>query len=432
MLGSFDCLIIDNAATGQLRPEQLEAIQVWVGTGGLLITVGGATWQSTLGPLPPDLLPVEPTGLTSVQTLDAVGQLMEVPLDSPAPWLVSQSRPRVERGARVVANQDGIPLIVASKQGDGTLMYLAFEPTTRNFRSWPGNEAMWRYLLTHAAVDNGVGSALVRPYLRWGGRPPRIAMADFSTHPKPTLDWFWVMASDVRALDLAERCCVLGRRGLVGTSLLAAIGVTGVVTLLGFTVARTRAEPEAGHDARRRGAPHRSWRRLGGVHPRVDLDPGPSRGQVRLPACPTMRSPAGCTTRSRARATSPTLAGHSALVKARSPASTMSRCGRDSSRPPRWTVSCARRLAYRRTCCVERGALTGTVINRTGGRLSDAYLVVDNDIRPLGSLDRDQTQLRWTSCCLQRAAAGNLAAAAFADKLTPTWLVRAARRRRAT
>src|SRR5215471_9705777 len=50
LLGSFDCLIIDNAASAQLRPEQLEAIQVWVGTGGLLIEVGGATWQSTLGP----------------------------------------------------------------------------------------------------------------------------------------------------------------------------------------------------------------------------------------------------------------------------------------------------------------------------------------------------------------------------------------------
>jgi hypothetical protein len=67
---------------------------------------------------------------------------------------------------------------------------------------------------------------------------------------------------------------------------------------------------------------------------------------------------------------------------------------------------------------VERGALTGTVINRTGGRLSDAYLVVDNDIRPLGSLDRDQTS-HVDILLPARAAAGNLAAAAFADKLTP-------------
>ena len=88
--------------------------------------------------------------------------------DTPGPWLVSNSRPRTDRGAHVVVAQDGVPLIVASKRGDGTLIYLAFEPTARNFRQWSGNEALWRYLITHAAVDNGVGSALVRPYLRWG------------------------------------------------------------------------------------------------------------------------------------------------------------------------------------------------------------------------------------------------------------------------
>src|SRR5205823_4226844 len=93
LLGSFDCLIIDNAATSQLRPEQLEALQVWVGTGGLPIAIGGATWRSTLGPLPAELLPVEPTGLTSVQSLSSIGDLMDQPLTSGGPWLVSQSRP---------------------------------------------------------------------------------------------------------------------------------------------------------------------------------------------------------------------------------------------------------------------------------------------------------------------------------------------------
>ena len=191
----------------QLRPEQLEAIQVWVGTGGLLIEVGGSTWQSTLGPLPPDLLPVEPTGLTNLHSLNALGDFMGSPIDTGGPWLVSNSRPRTDRGAHVVVSQDGVPLIVASKQGDGTLMYLAFEPTARNFRQWTGNEALWRYLITHAAVDNGVGSALVRPYLRWGG-PPRLSMADFSTHPKPTWTgsgrWSASMAS-----GSARRCSSL-------------------------------------------------------------------------------------------------------------------------------------------------------------------------------------------------------------------------------
>src|SRR5919205_819480 len=244
LLGSFDCLIIDNAATAQLRPEQLEAIQVWVGTGGLLIEVGGSTWQSTLGPLPPDLLPVEPVGLTNLDSLSSLGDFMEVPLDAPGPWLVTQSRARTDRGARVVVAQDGVPLVVASKRGDGTVIYLAFEPTSRNFRQWAGNEALWRFLITHAAVDNGVGSALVRPYLRWGGRAPRLAMADFSTHPKPTLNWFWVLVG-VYGVGLGVSLFVFGRRGMVGWGILSAVVLTAGAALIAFGIARDRAEPDA-------------------------------------------------------------------------------------------------------------------------------------------------------------------------------------------
>src|SRR5215831_9847159 len=244
LLGSFDCLIIDNAATAQLRPDQLEAIQVWVGTGGLLLEVGGATWQSTLGPLPPDLLPVEPNGLTNVQSLSALGDFMDVPLDQSGPWLVSNSRPRTDRGAHVVVAQDGVPLIVASKRGDGTVIYLAFEPTARNFRSWAGNDALWRYLLTHAAVDNGVGSALVRPYLRWGGRPPRLAMADYSTQPKPSLDWFWTLIG-VYGVGVGAALFMFGRRGMVGWGLLSIVGFTALAGAVAFMVARQRAEPDA-------------------------------------------------------------------------------------------------------------------------------------------------------------------------------------------
>jgi hypothetical protein len=67
---------------------------------------------------------------------------------------------------------------------------------------------------------------------------------------------------------------------------------------------------------------------------------------------------------------------------------------------------------------IDHGALTGLVTNRTGGRLSDAYIVVDSDFRPLGSLEKDQSsQIDFTLPA--QASAGNLAATAIADKLTP-------------
>jgi hypothetical protein len=67
---------------------------------------------------------------------------------------------------------------------------------------------------------------------------------------------------------------------------------------------------------------------------------------------------------------------------------------------------------------VDHGSLTGIVTNRTGGRLSDAYVVVDSDIRPLGTLEKDQSS-QVDFLLPQQAAAGDLAATAIADKLTP-------------
>ena len=428
LLGSFDCLIIDNAATAQLRPEQLEAIQVWVGTGGLLIEVGGATWQSTLGPLPPDLLPVEPSGLTNLPALNALGDFMESPFDAPGPWLVSNSRPRTDRDAHVVAAQDGVPLVVAAKRGDGTLIYLAFDPTSRNFRQWTGNEALWRYLITHAAVDNGVGSALVRPYLRWGRGAPRLAMADFSTHPKPALDWFWSLVG-VYGVGLGAALFIFGRRGMVGLSLMSVIGLTLGASLIAFVVARQRAEPDAAItrvivvrpiDVGNSSAAYtheyvsilaRHDGNFNFVLPTEDL----SRGLYFPFPRPADESDSSWPFRVDEGA-QPTLAN---MPLKQGQLATAQLDGQLKEAP-----------GVQADLLVDHGALTGIVTNRTGGRLSDAYIAVDGDFRPLGTLEKDQSsQIDFT--LPTQAAAGNLAATAIADKLTPPGLVQQAGRRRA-
>jgi len=416
LLGSFDCLIIDNAATAQLRPEQLEAIQVWVGTGGLLIEVGGATWQSTLGPLPPDLLPVEPTGLTNVQSMSALGDFMEVPMDQAGPWLVSNSRPRTDRGAHVVVAQDGVPLVVASKSGDGTIIYLAFEPTSRNFRQWTGNDALWRYLITHAAVDNGVGSALVRPYLRWGGRAPRLSLADFSTQPKPTLDWFWTLVG-LYGVGLGGALFFFTRRGMIGWGILTIVGLTLGAAGVAFIVAVQRAEPDAAmtrvvvvrpinvgnssaaytHEFVSVLARHDGTYNF--VMPQDDL----SRGLYFPFPRPADESDSNWPFNVLEGA-QPTLQN---MQLKQGQLATAQIDGQLKEAP-----------GVQADLQVDHGALTGIVTNRTGGRLSDAYVVVDSDIRPLGTLEKDQSS-QLDFLLPPQAAAGNMAATALADKLTP-------------
>jgi hypothetical protein len=416
LLGSFDCLIIDNAATAQLRPEQLEAIQVWVGTGGLLIEVGGATWQSTLGPLPPDLLPVEATGLTNLQSMSALGDFMDTPFDAPGPWLVSNSRPRTDRGAHTVLAQDGVPLMVASKRGDGTIIYLAFDPTSRNFRQWSGSEQLWRYLITHAAVDNGAGSSLVRPYLRWGRGAPRLALADFSTHPKPALDWFWGLVA-VYAVGLGASLFVSSRRGMVGWGLMSIVGLTVGAAAIAFVVARQRAEPDAAitrtvvvrpidvgnskaaytHEYVSVLARHDGTFNF--VLPNEDL----SRGLYFPFPRPSDESDSGWPFRVTEGA-QPSL---DKMPLKQGQLATAQIDGQLTEAP-----------GVQADLMVDHGGLTGMVTNRTGGRLSDAYIVVDGDFRPLGTLEKDQSS-QVDFLLPPQAAAGNLAATAIADKLTP-------------
>src|SRR5205814_4028936 len=67
---------------------------------------------------------------------------------------------------------------------------------------------------------------------------------------------------------------------------------------------------------------------------------------------------------------------------------------------------------------IDHGGLNGMVTNRTGGRLSDAFIAVDGDFRPLGTLEKDQSS-QIDFLLPPQAAAGNMAATAIADKLTP-------------
>lgn len=424
LLGSFDCIVIDNAATGQLRPEQLDALQVWVGTGGLLIAVGGPTWQSTLGPLPPGLLPVEIGGLTQVQSLSSIATLLDVPPDSGGTWLVSQSRPRISGGASVVAAQNGVPLIVAAKRGEGTVIYLAFEPTGRALQGWGGADQLWRYLVTHAGVDNGVGSALVRPYLRWG-RVPRVGMADFTTQPRTSFDWLWKLVAGYGAI-VAGGVYFLGRRGLTGWTVLGTAAVVGVTTAGAVAFARQNSEPDAavtrlsvirpievGDSAAAYTRDYVSVlaKRDGPFSFALSEDQLARGMQFSAPASASgTASPGGddhsasATFRIRQGAT-PTFDG---LALQQGQLATAVVDGQLRQAP-----------GVQADLRVENTTLTGSLTNRTGSRLTDAFLVLDgNNFQRLGTIERDES--RSVDTVLPRqASAGSMAASALAEKLIP-------------
>ena len=242
-------------------------------------------------------------------------------------------------------------------------------------------------------------------------------MADFSTHPKPALDWFWALVG-VYGVGLGGALFFFGRRGMVGWGLLSMVGLTvrrGVVAFIGGPPARRAGR---GDDPRGRACDRSTSATARRPTPTSTSRCWPDATGSSASCCRPKTSAAGCTSRSPARATSRTRAGRSASAKAHSRRSTELPLKQGQLATAQIDGQLKEAPGVQADLLVDHGALTGMVTNRTGGRLSDAYIVVDGDFRPLGSLGSDQSS-QIDFLLPPQAAAGNLAATAIADKLTP-------------
>src|SRR5215212_1703797 len=234
VLASLDCIIFDNIATSMMLDSQRDALTAWVYGGGLLVAIGGPTWQKTFSALPPDLLPVKANGLSSLESLDSLADLGGEPITDTGPWLVSQA---ALADGNLVADQDGVPLIAAARRGSGTVLYLAMDPTVEPLRSWAGTPRLWRYVLAHGAGGVGLSSAASGAFTGWG-RIPRIAMVDISTLGGPTpglmmlaLVLFAVLVGPLNYLFLLR----FGRPGwsVVTIPLITGLAAVGTFSLAG-------------------------------------------------------------------------------------------------------------------------------------------------------------------------------------------------------
>lgn len=146
-LSGLDVMLFHDVDTGMLRAEQLEALRLWVLTGGHLIVAGGDTWQRTTAQLI-DLLPVELAGTVPLASAEAFGRYLRLPTASLKEEMTatfSMLRP----GARaLVMAADDMPLIARAAYGAGWVDFLAVDPHAEPLRSWDGRADLWYTLIT--------------------------------------------------------------------------------------------------------------------------------------------------------------------------------------------------------------------------------------------------------------------------------------------
>jgi hypothetical protein len=150
-LESVDLMLITNVDTGQLTPQQRQAVANWVLAGGHLIVTGGPRWQETAAGLT-QLLPLQPESSELSAAVDAVANLAGVT------GLMADVETVVARGtltedASVLAQDTaGEALVARRSYGYGVIDYVAFDPTTPPFRGWRGLPDLWFSLATSRDV----------------------------------------------------------------------------------------------------------------------------------------------------------------------------------------------------------------------------------------------------------------------------------------
>jgi len=144
-----DAVIVHDTYFRQLRSDQVDALERWVASGGVLVFTGGAAALQLESAGFRGLLPVEVSGLTRREGLS-----VRAGAGAPRrlPGGVELADARVTRGTVLAA--DGIlPLIVRRSLGRGAVWFLAFDPTVPPLLSWDGMLALWRSILEGSRVS---------------------------------------------------------------------------------------------------------------------------------------------------------------------------------------------------------------------------------------------------------------------------------------
>mgnify|MGYP000176875856 CR=1 FL=1 len=141
---TLDVLVVSDTDTGALSLEQRAALRQWVSGGGRLLALGGPGWQKTAAGLT-DLLPLIPDGAQAVARLGPLADFALTPVAPSGEAVVATGVLAPE--SVVLAETEGLPLIVSRRLGLGEVVFLAVDVAFAPLRAWDGAAGLFRKVL---------------------------------------------------------------------------------------------------------------------------------------------------------------------------------------------------------------------------------------------------------------------------------------------
>ena len=156
-LSGYSAVVIDRYDTARLSRPQLQALADFVALGGELVLAGAADLARTAGGLPPELVPLLPSGDTILERLSPVAQLSGQ--QSEVQSAVVGGTPA--RNARVILDAaDGRPLMAELAFGAGTVVEMTFDPQAAGLATMAFTQAIARGL-NNLRVETPRGRTLI-------------------------------------------------------------------------------------------------------------------------------------------------------------------------------------------------------------------------------------------------------------------------------
>jgi hypothetical protein len=150
-LRSFDALVIDGVDTSSLAPEQTEALEMWVRSGGRLVIGGGSQAAQVAAGLPQSLLLYTPQEDSSLEDLEALSEYAHAEsVRVPGPFIAATGQMR--QGGKTLAQQDQVPLVVEKSLGEGSIDQVALGLRDAPFDAWNGTTSFWESLISPGAA----------------------------------------------------------------------------------------------------------------------------------------------------------------------------------------------------------------------------------------------------------------------------------------
>jgi hypothetical protein len=149
-------LILYNQSLRDLSRAQLFALDTWLSGGGRLIVLGSLNYALYQEPALSRFLPVRVTGTRRINWAPALsGGDSEAPIVDV--WVQVST---VKRG-KVLADDQGVPLLVETSRGKGRIIYCALDIGRPPLAHWAGLPALVRRLLAPTTTDSPA------PQARW-------------------------------------------------------------------------------------------------------------------------------------------------------------------------------------------------------------------------------------------------------------------------